>query len=74
MASNVLRLVFRSAILDKKVIYNFAYAKTAPVEADVKSLGAAMIANKEIFAKGQPGELLGAEIIVTTNTPIDVTP
>ena len=73
MASNVLRLVFKSAVNpDKKVNYNFTYAKTSPVEADVKALGAAMVANKEIFDKGKPGELIGAEVIVTTNTPINI--
>lgn len=73
MASNVLRLVFRSAANpDKKVIYNFTYAKPSPEEADVKALGAAMVTNKDIFEKGQPGELLGAEVIVTTNTPINI--
>lgn len=75
MASNILRLVFKSAVnSDKKVICNFTYAKASPTVADVKALGAAMIANKEIFAKGRPGELLGAEVIVTTTTPINVAP
>jgi len=72
MASNILRLVFKSANTDKKVIYNFTYAKTTPAEADVKALGAAMIANKEIFAKGRPGELLGAEVIITTSNTINI--
>lgn len=75
MASNVLRLVFKSAVNpDKKVNYNFTFAKTSPAEADVKALGAAMVANKEIFDKGRPGELVGAEVIITTTTPINVTP
>lgn len=72
MASNILRLVFKSANTDKKVIYNFTYAKTAPAETDVKALGAAMIENKEIFAKGRPGELLGAEVITTTSNTINI--
>ena len=72
MASNILRLVFKSANTDKKVIYNFTYAKTTPAEADVKALGAAMVANKEIFAKGRPGELLGAEVIITTSNTINI--
>lgn len=75
MASNVLRLVFKNAAVpDKKVNYNFTYAKATPAEADVKALGAAMVANKEIFDKGRPGELVGAEVIITTTTPINVTP
>ena len=73
MASNVLRLVFKSATNpDKKAIYNFAYAKAAPAEADVKALGATMVANKDIFYKERPGELIGAEVIITTNTPINI--
>lgn len=73
MPNNVLRLVFKNvANPDKKVNYNFTFAKTSPVEADVKALGAAMVANKEIFDKGKPGELIGAEVIVTTNTPINI--
>lgn len=75
MASNVLRLVFKNAANpDKKVNYNFTYAKTAPAEADVKALGAAMVAAKDIFDKGKPGELIGAEVIITTTTPINVGP
>lgn len=72
MASNVLRLVFKNAANDKKITYNFTYAKASPTEVDVKALGAAMIANKDIFDKGQPGQLLGAEVIITTSTPIDI--
>ena len=73
MASNILRLVFRNAANpDKKVIYNFTHAKASPDENDVKNLGAAMVANKEIFDKGKPGELIGAEVVVTTNTPINI--
>lgn len=75
MASNILRLVFRNAANpDKKVMYNFTYAKASPDENDVKNLGAAMVANKDIFDKGKPGELLGAEVIITTTTPINVAP
>lgn len=73
MASNILRLVFKNAAIpDKKVIFNFTHAKASPSEADVKALGTAMIANKDIFYKGKPGELVGAEVIITTNTPIDI--
>ena len=75
MASNVLRLVFKNAANpDKKVNYNFTYAKASPVEADVKALGAAMVAAKDIFDKGKPGELIGAEVIITTTMPINVGP
>ena len=74
MASNVLRLVFKSNDTDKKVNYNFTYAKAAPVEADVKALGTVIIANNDIFAGDRPDELLGAEVIVTTSTPINVGP
>lgn len=73
MASNVLRLVFKSAANpDKKVSYNFTYAKASPAEVDVKALGTTMVANKDIFDKGKPGELVGAEVIITTNTPINI--
>lgn len=75
MASNILRLVFRNAANpDKKVIYNFTHAKASPDENDVKNLGTTMITTKDIFEKGKPGELIGAEVIVTTTTPINVTP
>jgi len=72
MASNVLRLVFKDENTDKKVTHNFTYAKAAPAEADVKALGAAMIANGEIFYKYKPKELLGAEVIVTTSNAINI--
>lgn len=71
MASNVLRLVFKHDASDKKMTFNFGYAKAAPQEADVKALGAAMIANKDIY-EDKPGTLLGAEVVVTTNTPINI--
>ena len=73
MAGNVLRLVFKNAVNpEKKVTYNFSYAKASPAEADVKALGAMMVTNKDIFYKDKPGELIGAEVIVTTNTPINI--
>ena len=74
MTSNVLRLVFKSNDTDKKVVYNFTYAKAAPDQNDVKALGTVIIANNDIFAGNKPDELLGAEVIVTTSTPINVTP
>ena len=75
MASNILRLVFKNAAVpDRKVIFNFTHAKASPLETDVKALGTAMTNNKDIFYKGKPGELVGAEVIITTTTPINVAP
>lgn len=72
MAGNILRLVFKDEYSEKKATFNFNYAKASPAEADVKALGAAMIANKEVFDRAKPIEFLGAEVVVTTNTPINI--
>ena len=68
--TTTLRLVFKDDN-DATINMRFANANATADPADVKSLTQAIISNADVYAE-QPATVIGAEFIVNTTLPVDL--